>query len=110
MSMPSNQWFFKDKRMEPYGTESSFDLLRKLERWDLTDITANITCPMLTTDPEDEQFWPGQSRQLYDLLRAPKTLMPFTAAEGANWHCEPMAPVLRSHRILDWLDATLGLR
>jgi hypothetical protein len=98
------------KRMEPYGTDSTFDLLSELEKWDLSKIAANIACPMLITDPEGEQFWPGQSRQLYDLLRGPKTLMPFTAAEGASWHCEPMAPVLRSHRVLDWLDATLERR
>ena len=96
------------KRMEPYGTESTFDLLSELEKWDLTDVAANIACPMLITDTEGEQFWPGQSRQLYDLLPGSKTLMPFTAAEGANWHCEPMVPVLRSHRVLDWLDATVG--
>lgn len=96
------------KRMEPYGTESTFDLLSELEKWDLTDVAANIACPMLITDPEGEQFWPGQSRQLYDLLPGSKTLIRFTTAEGANWHCEPMVPVLRSHRVLDWLDATLG--
>lgn len=96
------------KRVEPYGSEVTFDILRELERWDLTDIAERIRCPMLIADPEDEQFWPGQSRQLYELLKAPKTLIPFSAAEGANWHCEPMAPVLRSHRFLDWLDQTLG--
>ncbi len=94
------------KQMEPYGTESAFDILAELERWDLTDVAGQITCPTLVTDPEDEQFWPGQSQQPYDLLSAPKTLMPFTAAEGANWHCEPVAPVVRSHRVLDWLDET----
>lgn len=98
------------KRMEPYGADVLFDILTHLERWDLTDIAGKIRCPMLITDPEDEQFWPGQSRRLYELLSAPKTLMPFRATDGANWHCEPMAPVLRSHRLLDWLDETLGHR
>jgi dienelactone hydrolase len=96
------------KRMEPFGTDSVYDILAELEQWDLTEVARDIRCPTLITDPEDEQFWPGQPRQLYDLVTAPKTLMPFTAAEGANWHCEPMAPVLRSHRVLDWLEQTLG--
>jgi hypothetical protein len=30
--------------------------------------------------------------------------MPFTAAEGADGHCEPLAAGLRGERILDWLD------
>ena len=34
--------------------------------------------------------------------------MPFTAAEGADGHCEPMAPTLRNARVFDWLEATLA--
>jgi len=98
------------KRMEPYCTDSIFDILTELKRWDLTDVAGDIKCPVLVTDPEGEQFWPGQSQRLYELIEAPKTLMKFTAAEGANWHCEPTAPVLRTHRALDWLDETLGRR
>jgi hypothetical protein len=30
--------------------------------------------------------------------------VPFTAAEGANFHCEPMAVGLRNERVFDWLD------
>jgi hypothetical protein len=59
---------------------------------------------MLVTDPEHEQFWPGQSARMVDALTCPSTLMPFTAAEGADGHCEPAAPALRGERILDWLD------
>jgi hypothetical protein len=62
---------------------------------------------MLVTDPEGEQFWPGQSQELYDALKAPKELARFTAAEGADSHCEPKATGLRAQRIFDWLDGTL---
>lgn len=96
------------KRMEPYDSDSMYDILVELEKWDLTDVAARVECPTLIIDPEDEQFWPGQSSRLHDLLECPKTLLRFTAAEGANQHCEPMAPILRSHRVLDWLDETLG--
>jgi len=64
---------------------------------------------MLIADPEGEQFWPGQSQELYDLLPGPKTLVPFTAAEGADLHVEPKALGLRSERFFDWLDETLGV-
>ena len=94
------------KRMEPYGTSSMAALLRDLEKWDLTDVAGQIECPILITDPEDEQFWPGQSQQLFDLVGSEtKELASFTAAEGANWHCEPMAPQLRAQRMFDWLDS-----
>ena len=63
---------------------------------------------MLVTDPDNEQFWPGQSRQLYDMLRMPEALVRFTAAEGADLHCEPKDPGLRDLRVFDWLDEVLG--
>ncbi len=93
------------KRMEPYGLGSMAAVYHELDRWDLTDVAGDIACPILITDPDDEQFWPGQSRELYDLVDHPtKALVHFSAEEGANWHCEPAAPQLRAQRIFDWLD------
>jgi hypothetical protein len=92
------------KRMEPYGMSSMAAVLRELEKWDLTNIAPMIECPMLITNPDDEQFWPGQSEQLFELVGSEdKTLVAFTSEEGANWHCEPMAPQLRAQRVMDWL-------
>ena len=62
---------------------------------------------MLVTAPEGEQFWPGQSQRLYDALPGSKTLSSFTAAEGADRHCEPMAQALLEQRLFDWLDDTV---
>jgi hypothetical protein len=97
-------------RGEPYGVESGsrFDLYQEVLKQRLGDEIANITTPLLITDPEDEQFWPGQSQQLYDRLPGPKELVRFTAAEGASRHCEPLAPGLRETRIFDWLDGYLS--
>lgn len=97
------------KRLEPYGVSSIAAVLTELKAWDLTDDAPKIACPILITSPEDEQFWPGQSQELYDLVTAAgKELTVFTAAEGANWHCEPMAPQVRAQRIFDWLDTVLA--
>jgi hypothetical protein len=92
-------------RMRPYGVDSPFDFFTAARQYRLTaEQLAAIRCPMLVTDPEHEQFWPGQSARMVDALTCPSTLMPFTAAEGADGHCEPAAPALRGERILDWLD------
>ena len=40
-------------------------------------------------------------------LRCPKTLLRFTAAEGAGDHCEMRNRALLNRRVLDWLDETL---
>lgn len=63
--------------------------------------------PRRITNPEDEQFWPGQAQELYDRLPGVKELVTFTATEGANRHCEPMARSLRDARIYDWLEGYL---
>lgn len=95
-------------RMRPYGTTSYYEAFKAAMDYNLTAIAGKITCPMLITEPENEAFWPGQSKQLYGLLNAPKTLVSFLASEGADLHCEPKAFGLRDLRVFDWLDETLS--
>jgi hypothetical protein len=94
-------------RMRPYGTDSPYDAFKMAEQYTLEGVAEKIRCPMLVTDPENEQFWPGQPHRVYEALTSPKELVPFTAAEGADSHCEPKAHSLREQRIFDWLDDTL---
>jgi hypothetical protein len=63
----------------------------------------------MITDPDGEQFWPGQSQELFDALPGPKVIVRFTKAEGAEMHCEPMGRSLLEQRMYDWLDDTLGV-
>jgi len=92
-------------RQKPYCTDSLFDVLKALEEYNLREVAAQIRCPMFIADPDDEQFWPGQSRMLRDALSTPTHLARFTREEGANWHCEPLARSLYDQRVFDWLDA-----
>lgn len=100
--------FVLAKRSEPFKTKSVFDILKQLEDYKLDGLAKQIACPSLITDPEDEQFWPGQSRQLYEAIESPKKLLEFTREEGAGLHCEPMTPGMRNQRIFDWLDEVLA--
>ncbi len=95
-------------RAKPYGLQSPFDVFSAARQYNLADVVDQITTPLLITDPEGEQFWPGQSQQLFDKLQGNKRLVPFTADEGADRHCEPMARSLLEQRIFDWLDETLA--
>jgi dienelactone hydrolase len=100
--------FTVDFRGRPYGAKTPFDMFHDALSFKLEpEEISRIKCPMLITDPDGEQFWPGQSQRLYDALDCPKKLVRFTAAEGADSHCEPKAPALRNQRVLDWLDETL---
>jgi hypothetical protein len=98
-----------DFRGKPYGINggSRFELFTAVSAYRLGDEVQNIHTPLLITDPDDEQFFPGQPQELYDRLAGPKTLVRFTEREGAAGHCEPMARSLRETRIFDWLDGYL---
>jgi len=97
-------------RMRPFGMTSYYDVYTAVQQYTLAGVVDRIRVPLLVTDPEGAAFWPGQSDQLYDALPGEKTLVPFTAAEGADLHCEPKAPRLRAQRIFDWLDGVLAAR
>lgn len=90
-------------RMAPYGTTSYFEAYRAADAMTLdAQLLGQITCPVLITAPDHEQFWPEQSHEMHEALPG-STLMRFLDADGASWHCEPAARMLRDERISDWL-------
>lgn len=96
-------------RARPYGFTSYYELWQSVKNYTLTGVVNRITTPLLVADPDNEQFFPGQPKQLYGMLpSAKKVLVPFTVAEGGDGHCEPAAPVLRSQKVFDWLDKQIN--
>jgi hypothetical protein len=93
-------------RMRPYGVSTPYEFFSAVRNYALTDeLIAKITTPVLVTDPDNEQFWPGQSRELFEKLPGEtKAIVAFTQEEGADSHCEPAASGLRGERIFDWLN------
>jgi hypothetical protein len=97
-------------RMRPFGKETPFDVYKALEEYSLGEVAGKIECPILITDPDNEQFWPGQSAKLFEAVGTPadrRALVHFTTEEGADSHCEPRALGVRDERIFDWLDQIL---
>lgn len=101
--------FNVEKRSEIYGTGDFYGKMRLASRFRLTRaVSRRISAPTALLSPEHEQFFPGQPQTAYDWLATKrKTLLRFTAAEGAQFHCEPMAPQLRNERVYDWLESNL---
>ncbi|HEX3969089.1 MAG TPA: prolyl oligopeptidase family serine peptidase [Edaphobacter sp.] len=95
-------------RMRPFGFTSYFDTYSAVSRYNLRDVADRITCPLLITEPANEAYWPGQSRQLYDLVKSPKKLVHFSESDGADLHCEPKGTGLRDLHVFNWLDETLS--
>jgi hypothetical protein len=96
-------------RGRPYGVEngSRYELFQAVSRYRLGDEVRDITTPLLVLDPDDEQFFPGQPQELFERLTGDKELIRFTAAQGANRHCEPLAVGLRDAQVFDWLEGYL---
>ncbi len=95
-------------RMRPFGMTSYYDAFHAVQQYDLAGVVGQIRCPMLVTDPEGEQFFPGQSQKLYDSLRCPKQMIHFTKEQGADQHCEVAAPGYRDYCLYNWLEETLS--
>jgi hypothetical protein len=66
-----------------------------------------IRCPTLITMAEHDPVAAGGSAFM-EALRCPKTLMHFTAEEGADGHCSLQNRSLLNQRVLDWLDEQFG--
>jgi dipeptidyl aminopeptidase/acylaminoacyl peptidase len=98
------------KRSEIYAQPSFYDQIRYMQKFNISPSTiGRIKAPTLVMQAQDEQFYPGQSLEVYSQLRARKRLAKFTVSQGAQYHDEPMAPQMRNEVLYGWLDGTLGL-
>jgi hypothetical protein len=95
-------------RARPYGTfETPYDLFHAVGQYRLADVAGQIRTPVLICDPDDESWFTGQPRELYEALRCEKELARFSREDGANRHCEPWARGLVAARTCDFLQRHL---
>ncbi|MEC0225662.1 alpha/beta hydrolase family protein [Paenibacillus alba] len=110
MDQSTNVRWAVENGMFTYKADSIIDLVEKTEPFTLEGVADKIKCPTLVCEAENDHFFAGQPQQLYDALTCPKSLMKFTADEGAEEHCHIGALLLFNHRLFDWLDHTLHLK
>jgi len=67
-------------------------------------IAEAITCLTLVCEAENDIFFAGQPKMLFDHLTCPKALLSFTSVEGAGAHCQVSASRLAFARIYNWLN------
>jgi hypothetical protein len=107
--LTASQRFQVAKRSEIYGNGNLYERLRHGMQFRLDrSLGQRITAPMLLTEPAQEASFPGQANTVYSWLRThPKKVIDFTANQGAQLHCEPMAPTVRNDAVFDWVEANL---
>jgi hypothetical protein len=110
------------KRAEGYGRQfllaaragkvfgDLYDFGTTVMKFSCADVAHQVTAPALVTSYANDQLVipaDGQAPVVYNLLRGDKTRYKFTAAQGAEDHCAPMAPQTRNQVVFDWLDTVL---
>jgi len=86
-----------------HGTDDLRAYFASTEPFTMQGRAELIQCPTLITQAENDALATGAEAFLA-ALRCPKTLKRFTAAEGADGHCEMQNRSLLNRRVLDWLD------
>lgn len=92
------------KLTEQWPDHTLYDVLARLDAWDVTALLDDVAVPVLVCDPDQATSYPGQSAELAAALGDHATLVPLMSEEGAGLDCEIDAPTRRAQRIHDWLD------
>jgi pimeloyl-ACP methyl ester carboxylesterase len=100
-------WKILQRGFWVHGVKTLYDLAREMDRFEISSVAGNISCPTLLTTVEGDPV-SSNAQTLFDALRCPKTLIRFTLAEGSGGHCEALGRSLFHQRTFDWLDETLA--
>jgi hypothetical protein len=99
---------FLEPRMATHGVASVREYFADILMYTNAESAARISCPTYVTDNETDPVSSGQGKLLFDHLTCQKEFRLFTKAEGAEGHCEGMAPVVFWDAAYNWLDGLLS--
>jgi alpha-beta hydrolase superfamily lysophospholipase len=103
----TQRWAVEQRGFWVHGVSTFGEYVRATFPFSLEGRLGAISCPTALTAAEDDPL-ARSADQVYDELRCPKTLLRFTAAEGAGDHCEMRNRSLLDQRVFDWLDDVLA--
>ena len=101
---------FLGPRMKTHGIDSPRAYLGDMRRYNCVEQAPKITCPSYVTDNDTDPVSTGQGEELFNALTCRKEFRRFLQKEGAEGHCEGMAPVVFWTAAFDWLESTLASR
>lgn len=96
-------WKIVQRGFWVHGVSNLRDYLASAELFTMDGRAELIRCPTLLTMAEGDVLG-SDVPMFFDTLQCPKTLLKFSAAEGAGGHCEMLNRSLLNQRVLDWLD------
>lgn len=87
--------------MYVFDAKTPAECFLKTENYYLKGTAEKIECPTLVIDTENEGYFKGQAKLLYDNLKCKKDFMLFTKEEGAEEHCQVGAKLIAGERIFN---------
>jgi Esterase FrsA-like len=100
-------WALFAPRMTTHGVSKVREYCLDLARYTNAETVGRVSCPSFVTDNETDLVSTGQGKVLFEHLDCPKEFRLFKKEEGAEGHCEGMAPVVFWDAAFDWLEATI---
>jgi pimeloyl-ACP methyl ester carboxylesterase len=104
---PGSRWSLVHG-MYTFGVSTPADYFLKLADMTLEGRVQEITTPVLVVDSENDTTFPKQPQKLYaSLTGSGNKFLMFTAAEGADLHCQAGASQVFWQKTFAWLDTIL---
>jgi alpha-beta hydrolase superfamily lysophospholipase len=103
----AQRWAIEQRGFWVHGVSTLGEYLKATVPFSLEGRLDAISCPTALTAAEADPL-ARSAEQVYEGLTCPKTLLRFTAAEGAGDHCEMRNRSLLDQRVFDWLDDILS--
>ncbi len=106
-SNPHGNWGIYKRGFWVNGADDLGTWLKAIAPFTMEGRYENITCPTLVTYADRDPIGQG-APAFYEQLKCEKSLVKFSAAQGAGEHCEILNRSLFNRVAFDWLDSVLG--
>lgn len=105
---PTAGWAVR-RGMQVHQVNTPLEYVEATKPFSLAGRAEQITCPTWVCNAENDAI-SASAPDLVAALKCPHEFVTFTAAEGADLHCESGARLLFHARMFAWLDHVLGDR
>jgi pimeloyl-ACP methyl ester carboxylesterase len=107
MARNTNVRWAVEQGLWSFGATDILDYIDKTKLMTMEGISHLIRCPCLVLEAENDLFFRGQPKRIFDELQCPKTFYEFTAQDGAENHCQSGAVAFKDEVVFNWFDDAL---
>jgi hypothetical protein len=87
-----------------FCTDSPYEFLARTRNMTMETIAADIQCPVLVCEAEEDHFFAGQPKLLAKALGTWATYLKMTTIDSAQEHCHVGACDFSTSKVMDWIE------